>query len=92
MPATTIILPPVLDLKAASVLKSEIDAHTGAALEIDVSQVERVGGQCLQVLLAASDAWRASGLPFQLVRPADAARNDFWLLGATHLLPGAEAC
>ena len=92
MPATTITLPPILDLKAASVLKDEIESHAGAALEIDVSQVERVGGQCLQVLLAAAEAWRAAGLSFELVRPAEAACSDLRLLGATDLLPGAEAC
>lgn len=92
MAATLITLPPVLDLKAASALKDEIESHAGSALEVDVSQVERIGGQCLQVLLAASEAWRASGLSFQLVRPADAARNDLRLLGATDLLAGVEVC
>jgi chemotaxis protein CheX len=92
MSANTINLPAILDLKAAGPLKAEILANAGSALDLDVSKVERVGGLCLQVLLAASETWRTAGLPFRLVHPSETARNDMRLLGANHLLPGVEAC
>jgi chemotaxis protein CheX len=50
-------LPSVLDVKAASALQRQFLARRGAALQVDASHVERVGGLCLQVLLAAQAAW-----------------------------------
>lgn len=92
MNVATITLPPVLDFKAACSLKADIQAHAGAPLDLDVSKVERVGGLCLQVVLAAAEAWKVAGLPFQLVHANDTVRNDVRLMGATHLLSGVEAC
>ena len=92
MSVITITLPAILDLKAAGSLKAEIQLHAGSALDLDTSKVERVGGLCLQVLLAAAETWRAAGLPFRLIHSGDAARNDVQLLGAANLLTGAEAC
>jgi chemotaxis protein CheX len=54
-------LPPILDLKAASALQQQFLSRRGAALQVDASQVERLGGLCLQVLLAAQAAWAADG-------------------------------
>jgi chemotaxis protein CheX len=92
MTTATINLPAVLDLKAAGPLKTQIETHMGSPLDIDVSGVERMGGLCLQVLLAAAETWRAQDLPFRLINPGDSARNDVRLLGAGHLLQGADAC
>lgn len=92
MSVNTLTLPAVLDLKAAASLKADIQAHAGSPLDLDVSKVERIGGLCLQVLLAAAEAWKAAGHPFRLVHPTDAARTDARLMGAQHLLPGIEAC
>lgn len=92
MTVATIFLPSVLDLKAAGPLKAEIQSHAGSALDLDASKVERVGGLCLQVLLAAAEAWRAAGFVFRLVNPGEVVCNDARLLGAEHLLSGAEAC
>ncbi len=83
-------LPAVLDLKAAGALKADIQARAGAPLEIDASKVERLGGLCLQILLAAAAHWRSANIDFRLVNPGDAFRNDARLLGATQLLPGLE--
>jgi chemotaxis protein CheX len=54
-------LPPILDLKAASQLMEMFLAHRGENLYIDGEQVQRLGGQCLQVLLSARQAWEADG-------------------------------
>lgn len=92
MSANTITLAAILDLKAAGPLKAEIQSHAGSPLDLDTSKVERMGGLCLQVLLAAAETWRAAGLPFRLINSGDAVRNDVQLLGAANLLTGAEAC
>ena len=92
MTVATILLPSILDLKAAGPLKVEIQSHAGSALDLDASKVERIGGLCLQVLLAAAEVWRTAGLAFRLVSSGEAVCNDARLLGAAHLLPGAEAC
>jgi chemotaxis protein CheX len=47
----------VLDLNAASGLREQFIGRRGTALRVDASQVERLGGLCLQVLLAARAAW-----------------------------------
>jgi chemotaxis protein CheX len=52
-------LPPVLDLVAASTLLEALLRRRGETLVVDGSAVERLGAQCLQVLLAARAAWAA---------------------------------
>lgn len=64
-------LPEVLDLKAAAPLAAEFLAHRGGELSVDASRVQRLGGQCLQVLLSAAMTWKADELPFALVNPSD---------------------
>ncbi|SUS03256.1 conserved hypothetical protein [uncultured Defluviicoccus sp.] len=87
-----LVLPAVMDLRAAQPLKADIQAHAGAPLDLDASKVERMGGLCLQVLLAAETAWRATGHAFRVINPAETFRNDARLMGAAHLLPGLETC
>jgi chemotaxis protein CheX len=47
----------VLDLTAAAGLRDQFVGRRGSALRVDASRVERLGGLCLQVLLAARVAW-----------------------------------
>jgi chemotaxis protein CheX len=47
----------VLDLKMASSLRDQFVSRRGSALRVDASRVERLGGLCLQVLIAARAAW-----------------------------------
>ncbi len=61
-------LDPVLDLKAASPLAQGLLAKRGTDLRIDGSLVERLGGQCLQVLLSARSTWEADGHAFVIER------------------------
>lgn len=62
----TLILPEVLDLKAAEPLKAELLALRGRALTLDASAVQRLGGLCLQVLLSARKTWAADGVNLNL--------------------------
>jgi chemotaxis protein CheX len=54
LPLRVIELPDVLDLKAATPLTVEFLSMRGRPLDVDASRVERLGGQCLQVLLSAA--------------------------------------
>ena len=65
-------LAPILDLSAAVPLRALLLAHRGQDLELDGSAVVRVGGQCLQVLLAAKRSWAAEGHRIRLLHPSDA--------------------
>jgi chemotaxis protein CheX len=54
-------LEPVLDLGAAERLHARLTELRGQPLDIDASQVERLGGLCLQVLISARNTWHADG-------------------------------
>jgi len=60
-------LPRVLDLNAAAPLAAQLLAMRGVAAVIDGSHVERVGAQCLQVLLSALATWSADGALLEIV-------------------------
>jgi len=92
---TLISLEPSLDLKSAASLLSSLRTARGADLALDASEVRRVGGQCLQVLLAARAAWHADGRAFEIRDPSSAFVEGVQLMGATDLLgiaPAQEAC
>lgn len=72
-PAHIVELAAILDLNAASPLAAELLARRGEAVILDASRVERIGGQCLQVLLAAVRTWRTDAVPLTV---ADAS-SDF---------------
>jgi chemotaxis protein CheX len=59
--AAKLQLEPVLDLGAAERLHARLMELRGQPLEIDASQVERLGGLCLQVLISARNTWQADG-------------------------------
>jgi chemotaxis protein CheX len=63
-------LPQVLDLTAAGPLTEQLLALRGADLSLDASQVMRLGGQCLQVLLACAATWKKDGAALELVQPS----------------------
>ncbi|HQT61609.1 MAG TPA: STAS domain-containing protein [Acidiphilium sp.] len=69
--ADSFALDPVLDLKAATPLAQGLLARRGAELRIDGALVERLGGQCLQVLLSARSTWEADGHAFVMERMSD---------------------
>ncbi|RCW27232.1 chemotaxis protein CheX [Ciceribacter lividus] len=78
----------VLDLNEASALKSSLMDLRGSGLDIDASQVKRVGAQCVQVLMAGANAWGADKKPFTLVKASEAFLKTLQLIGvnADHLL------
>jgi chemotaxis protein CheX len=50
-------LPAILDLKAAAPLVEALLARRGSEVFVDGSDVQRLGAQCLQVLLSAQNSW-----------------------------------
>ena len=70
--AASLTLPPELDIKAAAPLAADLIALRGRNLTLDASQVDRVGGQCLQVLLSAAGAWSADGAELSVAEPSPA--------------------
>jgi chemotaxis protein CheX len=78
-------LPQILDVHAAAPLKAELVRMRGGAVELDASDVERLGGLCLQVLLAARAAWGADSCSFRIINPSTAFAEAARLMGAADL-------
>jgi len=88
VPAEPLRLPETLDLVAAAPLREEILRRRGAPLDLDGSAVERFGGLCLQVLLAAQAAWAADGQAFRLTALSEPLIDGLRTLGAWTALAG----
>ena len=70
--AGSMTLPTELDIKAAAPLAAELIAARGRDLALNASQIERVGAQCLQVLLSAAATWAADGRDLVVEEPSPA--------------------
>lgn len=77
----TIALHPVLDLAAAAPLAEALRAARGRPVLLDASAVQRLGGQCLQVLLSAAATWATDGAAFAISAPSENFAADLGLLG-----------
>ena len=87
-----LILPDILDLKAAAPLKAELMARRGRDLVLDASGVQRLGGLCLQVLLSAARTWDVDGVNLRLGSVSQAWSEQSAAFGAPDLLTeGAQA-
>ena len=86
----TLSLPETLDLKAAGPLKTAFMERRGSPVEIEAGQVRRLGGLCLQVLLAARKAWADDGKPFSIMGPSEAFLETTRLFGADGALLSAD--
>lgn len=80
-------LAPVLDLSAAGPLWFDLCAARGQPVVIDASAVERLGGLCLQALLAAQSQWRADGVDFSIANASEAFVEGVKLMAAADLAP-----
>jgi chemotaxis protein CheX len=76
-----LVLPNILDLKVAVPLAEGLLSMRGSDLVIDASRVERVGGQCLQVLVSAAATWQADGLAMDYANSSDAFHEGLAVLG-----------
>lgn len=78
-------LAPTLDLQAAEPLRAELMALRGRPLVVDGSQVARLGGLCLQVLLSARRTWAEDGLALSLDKPSQAFVDQVAAFGGPEL-------
>lgn len=78
-------LPPVLDLQAAEPLRAELMALRGRPLSLDASQVTRVGGLCLQVLMSARKIWVEDGVSLMVDQPSSGFSEQLAAFGEPEL-------
>lgn len=83
-------LPAILDLGAATPLWTQLCAAQGQALRVDASEVERIGGLCLQLLIAAEAKWSADGVPFAVENPSSVYSEGVRLMVGADTLASAE--
>ncbi len=79
-------LAPALDAGAAAPLRDALLERRGVALGLDGSNVERIGGLCLQVLLSAAEAWAFDRTSFGIVNASEALLQGLERMGASDLL------
>ena len=68
--ASQLKLAPVLDFRAAGALRDQFLAQRGKPIEVDGGDVQRIGGQCIQVIAAAQRTWLQDGVEFILANPS----------------------
>ena len=76
-------LPEIIDVEAATQLAGDLLAHGGRPLTLDASDVQRLGGLGLQVLLSARKTWAEDGVALTLIDPSIAFADALELFGAT---------
>lgn len=83
----TMDLPPMLDITAAGPLASDLIGYRGKDLSVNAAQVQRIGAQCLQVLLSAAATWSQDGIEFEVTdaSPEFAEALETVGLGMNHL-------
>ena len=84
--AVRVRLPRSLDIASVEPLASALLALRGSAIDLDASEVERLGALGLQLLLSARLTWRTDKVAFSVVDPSAAFAGDAALLGAPFLV------
>lgn len=74
-------LPACLDIAAAGPLAQSLLAMRGSDATLDASAVERLGAQCVQVLLSAQRTWQADKLELHVTNPSAEFLDGIRLLG-----------
>ena len=78
-----IVLAPVRDMNAAEPLKPELLAQRGQSVTLDASNVERLGGLCLQVLLSARKTWASDGVDLTIAPQSQGFSEQWAAFGAS---------
>ena len=76
-----------LDLNAAEPLRQALAEQRGHPVVLDGSQVSRLTGLCLQVLISAHKTWAEDGQEFRLERCSPEFMDQLRLFGAQDLCP-----
>lgn len=80
-PSRRLELPEMLDLRAATPLAAQLLTLRGEEVILDASAVQRLGGQCLQILLSAKATWELEGAELRVVDPSPGFVEGLQLLG-----------
>jgi chemotaxis protein CheX len=81
-----LVLADSLDLTAAAPLAAALLAARGGPATLDASGVQRLGAQCLQVLLAARALWQSDGQPWRLTDASPEFSDAAALMGCPDLV------
>ena len=84
-------IPTVLDFRAAAPLRDALLALRGKPIVVDGGDVERIGGQCIQVLVSAQRTWAQDGAPFVLAGASEEMRRALSHVGLAAFFTGAAA-
>jgi chemotaxis protein CheX len=79
--AKVVELPEVLDVIYAAPLAESLLALRGSNVSVDAARVQRVGAQCVQVIMSALATWKADEVAFSVVEPSIEFREALCLLG-----------
>ena len=74
-------LPEVLDIACTGPLAESFLAARGAKLDVDAARVQRVGAQCVQVIMSAVATWKADEVALSVTDPSPEFRDALSLLG-----------
>jgi chemotaxis protein CheX len=66
----TLLLPAELDHVAAASLFETLSSLIGTDITVDGSRVERIGAQCVQILLSAAASWKNDGAVLEFANPS----------------------
>lgn len=89
-PVTLLSLPVRLDSSTVSGLVQSLLSLRGRDLDLCGMNVERVGGQGLQVVLSAFETWSADGQRLRIVDPSVALCRGLEMLGFPFGEPAPE--
>jgi chemotaxis protein CheX len=81
--ARTLTLPEIIDVVAVGPLHKELCGLRGEDLQLDASNVQRVGGLGLQVLLSAVATWQGDGHRVVAINASPAFQETIRLSGAS---------
>lgn len=88
--ANSLILEADLGPKAVSELHAALLARRGHAIEVDASNVDHIGGRCLQLLLSAKLTWASDDQDFRLVSPSQSMMQALELTGLNTTFSGEQ--
>ncbi len=81
-----VVLDATLDYRAAAPLRDAFLERRGGPIAVDAANVESIGGLCLQVLLAARQAWASDQAAFTIAARSEAFDRGIVGFGASAAL------
>lgn len=81
-----LITPPnTLNSAVATDFWTTLNNSTGKDVMLDMSGVEMIGGQCMELIVSAKKMWEKEDRKFHIVKASDSLVEDLILLGFSNL-------